>query len=100
VTVDQRLAGDAPHRRVTPVNRFVQGSSPCRGAKNNQVRKNALFKLTETPSHANGWAFSYPTVIKHLRRFRHLPAGSLPLYSDGVIFTLCHRIPICGTKTL
>ena len=59
------------------VNRQVVGSSPTRGAKNNQWRKNHCSRLTETPSHAIGWAFSYPYAGKGLRRFRHPPPRSL-----------------------
>jgi len=51
------------------------------GAKNNQWCKNRCSRLTETPSHENGWVFSYPTVIKHLRRFCRFLSGSLRFYS-------------------
>ncbi|MDP7637706.1 MAG: hypothetical protein QF577_09195, partial [Phycisphaerae bacterium] len=56
------------------------------------MRKNALFKLTETPSHENGWAFSYPSVIKHLRRFCRFLPGSLRFYFCGDFPTQPQRI--------
>ena len=74
------------------VNRQVVGSSPTRGAKKNQWRKNHCLRLTETPSHKNGWAFSYPTVIKHLRRFCHPSANSPQFYSGDDFSTQPQRI--------